>query len=245
MPNPYFQFKQFLVRHDMCGQKVSTDACIFGAWAARSMALRGDLPKYLMDIGTGSGLLALMAAQYNPTLRIDAIELDMQAAEQAAMNVKASPWSDAIRILHGTVQDYARNEGQGQYDIVVSNPPFFAATTTPGDAKRRNASHTVTLGFSELVESVNRLLASHGRFFVLLPMQSSDEFMKYAADKGLYPCLVLRIRDSVRRTPHRCCIEFIRCRTVTITSSLLTIKEPDNSYTAEFVDLLSAFYLHL
>lgn len=190
MPKPVFRFKQFAVQQDRCAMKVSTDGVLFGAWVEPGGARR------VLDIGTGTGLLALISAQRNPAARIDAVELDTAAAEQAAENVEASPWHDRIRVH---AMDVRRMHTTEPFDLIVCNPPYYSGYSTSPDPKLGLAKHSGELEFPDLLDVVARLLAPEGRFACIIPMNREKALQQEADRIGLH---VFR-RCSVRYVAHR------------------------------------------
>lgn len=172
MPSTFFQFKQFTVHQELCGMKVCTDACIFGA------AIEVEKHTNILDIGTGTGLLTLMMAQRNPSAQFTAIELDQSAALQAQHNFKASPYASKISLINSSIQDF---QAESRFDLIVSNPPFFKNSLQTSNTKRNNALHHSTLTFSELAKSVVNLLSPDGFFWVLLPPREMADFIRVAA----------------------------------------------------------------
>ena len=164
MPNPYFAFKQFTVRHDRCAMKVGTDGVLLGAWTDLSHSRR------ILDIGTGTGLIALMLAQRCMDARITAIDLDSAAVEQAQENIQASPWKDRIEALQQDICTYHPN---GTFDTIVSNPPYFIDSLKCPDGQRSTARHTDTLDADRLIGKVSELLTSDGRFSIILPAEQN------------------------------------------------------------------------
>ncbi|MEL7147523.1 MAG: methyltransferase, partial [Bacteroidota bacterium] len=165
MDNDYFQFKQFRVVQRQAGMKVTTDSCVFGA------LLKNILPVEkinLLDIGTGTGLLALMVAQLRPEARMTAVEVDVEAFRQAQENIGKSPWSDRITLVHQAVQEYQKTASK-KFEVIISNPPFYAAHQHSLDSRRAKAHHTVTLSQADLAATVEHLLMPDGIFVVLLP----------------------------------------------------------------------------
>ena len=145
MANQYFQFKEFIIQQDACGMKVTTDGCLFGAWAAS--LIQSINPQQILDIGTGTGLLSLMLAQQT-TATIDAVEIDEAAAVQANQNVASSKWKKQITIHQTNILNYSKNI---QYDFIVTNPPFFVNDLRSNDAKRNLAMHSSHLSLIELL----------------------------------------------------------------------------------------------
>ena len=173
-----FQFKQFFVRHDCCAMKVGTDGVLLGAWAPVPAVCTQPSACKILDIGTGSGLIALMLAQRCPQAQIDAIDIDQQACEQAAANFAASPWAERLHATHCPLQQLANNslsaEGglssvnaavnqpKAVYNLILSNPPYFVDSLKNPDAARCTARHNDTLPFGELIACSTRLLAPNG-----------------------------------------------------------------------------------
>lgn len=161
-----FTFKQFHIDHSRCAMKVGTDGTLLGAWAA--------LPphaKKILDIGTGSGLIAIMAAQRHPIAKITAIDIDKDCVMQATENAVASPWAERIEVIESPLQEYSPEE---KFDVIISNPPYFADSMHSPDKQRTTARHTASLSFKELTDGVLRLLADDGLFAVILPTAESE-----------------------------------------------------------------------
>lgn len=161
-----FTFKQFHIDHSRCAMKVGTDGTLLGAWAT--------LPphaKKILDIGTGSGLIAIMAAQRHPIAKITAIDIDKDCVMQATENAVASPWAERIEVIETPLQEYSPEE---KFDVIISNPPYFADSMHSPDRQRTTARHTASLSFKELTDGVLRLLADDGLFAVILPTAESE-----------------------------------------------------------------------
>ena len=164
-----FRFKQFAVEQEDVAMKVGTDGVLLGAWA------NSDNVKRILDIGTGTGVIALQMAQRNPIAHIHAVEIDNTAAKRARANFDLSPWAERLTVEQTAVQEFAPAE---KFDLIVSNPPYFVDSLLPPDAKRSTARHTHDLTFEELDSAVCRLLDDNGRFALILPVA---EFEKYLA----------------------------------------------------------------
>ena len=190
MPKDYFKFKQFTVQQDRCAMKVSTDGVLFGAWVGVEGATR------ILDIGTGTGVLALIAAQRNPKASIDAVEIDDRAAGQAAENLEMSPWKDRLRVH---CIDVRRMHCTTPYDLIISNPPFYENYSTAADAHVGLAKHGDELTFTDLIHAVARLLAPEGRLAVIIPLNRERTLCTLAATQALHPIR----RCVVRYVPHR------------------------------------------
>ena len=169
MPNPYFAFKQFVIHHDRCAMKVGTDGVLLGAWTDVSLAHR------VLEIGTGTGLVALMLAQ-RCGATILAIDIDKDAVGQAQENVSASPWGNRVEVGEQDVRSYETNM---LFDTIVSNPPYFIDSLKCPDGQRSTARHTDTLHADELMEKVPELLTPEGKFSLIIPFEQSEELVRY------------------------------------------------------------------
>lgn len=177
MPADAFRLKKFSVRDDQCQMKVGTDGVLLGAWVDVTNAHR------ILDIGTGSGLIALMLAQRTPDeTDIDAVEPLEPDVGQARENVRNSPWHHRIHVQHYAIQDFVTTT---KYDLIVANPPFFSSSLLPPSGKRATVRHTVALTHVDLLDSVSRLLVADGRFAVILPAAEGDQFRQKALNFNL------------------------------------------------------------
>ncbi|WP_156175914.1 tRNA1(Val) (adenine(37)-N6)-methyltransferase [Hymenobacter terrenus] len=240
MPNDYFQFQQFRIEQSQCAMKVSTDACLLGAAIDLTGATR------LLDIGTGTGLLALMAAQRHPTVDIEAVEIEVAAATQAAANATASPWAARIRVRALSLAEYAASQ-PAPLSHIVCNPPFFRHSLPSAEAARRTARHegAASLSFGEISAFAARFLLPTGQLTVLLPPPEMQLFAVEATAAGLF----LRTRLAVRHRPGgrvtRHISSFGRAAT-TVTETELVIQDATGAaYSARFRALLAGFYLAL
>ncbi len=237
MSNQYFQFKQFNVRHDRCAMKVGTDGVLLGAWA------RVEHASTVLDVGTGTGLIALMAAQRNRTARVVAVELDPEAARQAAENVQESPWADRMEVVCADVKHY---EGDCLFDAIVSNPPYFANSLKSGEARRTAARHADGLTCADLLACVKRLLAHGGEFSVVIPFDASLHFIAEAAGKGLYLVRRTAVRTLAGMPPKRALLAFrkgLACGPEGISDDELVIETAGHAYTDGYRRLTEDFYL--
>ncbi len=215
--------------------KVCTDSCILGAYADVSAGNR------LLDVGTGTGLLALMVAQRNPLAQIDAVEVDDAAFEQATENVQASPFAERVRVMHTRVQSLSAQ----QYDRIISNPPFYTNHLRSPDSAVSRALHNDELPFDELIASVVRLLKPDGQFWVLLPPFEMERLMLLAQGAGLHPFRHLAIRHHDRKPVFRTVTGFSLTRSSAPETDELSIFELDGrAYTQSFHQLLQPFYLN-
>lgn len=234
MPKNSFTFKQFTVYQDQCGMKVCTDACIFGASIDTKNAQR------ILDIGTGTGVLSLMLAQRTDA-KIDAVEIDESAYQQAISNVEKSNFSQKISVFHQKIQDF---EPSFRYDLIISNPPFYQKSLKSADAQTNKALHAVELSLEELVEAVIRLLNPNGQFIVLLPPFEIEKLIQFAQKKGLYLSKKIMIRHNASKPVFRVIATFSNTQIQDIEESTLVIHEEDmKNYSAEFRELLKDYYL--
>ena len=235
MPNPYFAFKQFTVRHDRCAMKVGTDGVLLGAWTDLSHSRR------ILDIGTGTGLIALMLAQRCMDARITAIDLDSAAVEQAQENIQASPWKDRIEALQQDICTYHPN---GTFDTIVSNPPYFIDSLKCPDGQRSTARHTDTLDADRLIGKVSELLTSDGRFSIILPAEQTEDLIRVAGEKGLHPSRQTWVITRPGLSPKRIIMEF-RKIPVTLQPDELVIELERHVYSEEYIALTKEFYLKM
>lgn len=226
--------------------KVCTDACTLGAYTTPERLLLPTTSPTILDIGTGTGLLALMAAQNYHTARIDAVEIDDNAYAQAIRNVENSLFSAHIQVYRTAIQEY---HPAHYYDLILTNPPFFTNHLRSPNAATNRAIHTDTLPFSDLITAVDRLLNPNGQWWVLLPPYETSLLDNLAATVGLVPFDRLQLRHNARKAPFRHITGYSR-QTQPLQTTMLTIYEPDSSsqpsrerYTDAFRQLLHPFYL--
>ncbi|MBF9144037.1 tRNA1(Val) (adenine(37)-N6)-methyltransferase [Hymenobacter properus] len=241
MPNDYFQFKQFRIEQGHCAMKVSTDACLLGAAADLNGATR------LLDIGTGTGLLALMTAQRHPTVDIEAVEIDAAAATQAAANAAASPWAGRIQVHGLSLAEYAARAPL-PFSHIICNPPFFRQSLRSPDAARTTARHEAadTLSFETLAAFAARFLQPDGLLTVLLPPLEMQAFERAAAALHWHPATRLQVRHRPGSRPLRHITGFRQgAKQVVETELTIRTASSETDYSPEFRALLSGFYLAL
>jgi tRNA1Val (adenine37-N6)-methyltransferase len=236
LPNSYFQFKQFRVEQGGAAMKVCTDACVLGAYAGVDGAAR------ILDVGTGTGLLALMVAQRNGEARIDAVEVDEGAYLQAADNVQASPWAGRICVIRSRIQDY---DPGYRYDLVLSNPPFYENHLKRPGAAQNVALHAEALSLPELAAAVHRLLNPAGRFVVLLPPYQAGRLAELLFPLGLFPVDHLHLYDRPGTQPIRRITTYAATPPDHCREKDLFIRNATGTYTNDFVRLLKPYYLYL
>jgi tRNA1Val (adenine37-N6)-methyltransferase len=236
MSNNWFQFRRFRIEQQNCAMKITTDACIQGAWTPIETSVQR-----VLDIGAGTGLLSLMLAQRNTGITIDAIEYDKEAAIQAIGNVAASPWHQCIQLLHSDVRAF---EASTKYDLIICNPPFFTGSLLSGKESQDKARHDVTLSRQELLQVVKDNLANDGYLSLLLPYSEYLLWKEPAEKCGLYESKCLHINHKPDAPVKRVVTILARSKMERPEIETLTIKENDNEYTDHFKVLLGEFYLN-
>jgi tRNA1Val (adenine37-N6)-methyltransferase len=239
MSHRSFAFKQFTIRQAKCAMKVGTDAVLLGAWAKTYGVRR------ILDIGTGTGVIALMLAQRCGGA-IDAVEIDEDSVQEARENVKASPWPDRVHLHHMSLQDFAKLQDE-HYELIVSNPPYFNDSLPATEESRTRARHTVLLPFSDLVECAAKLLAKDGRFCVILPPREGEQFRALAQAKGLHLTRLTRVKTTPEKTEKRWLMQFAFTPKPQMSDSTLIIEEDNlnaQHYTQEYRELTKEYYLY-
>lgn len=229
-----FSFKQFHICQEKCAMKVGTDGVLLGAWAEVNEA------REILDIGTGTGLVALMLAQRSEA-RITALEIDADAAAQAAENVAQSPWEERVEVL---CCDFKAYRPTGLFDVIVSNPPYFLDSLIAPEEARTMARHNITLTYDDLLAGAAALLASSGKFTVIIPFDVVEKMVRIAASNGLYPCRQLNVITAPGKAPKRALLAFSFRKDVCVAEELLLEKER-HVYSDEYVALTRDFYLKM
>lgn len=230
-----FTFKQFFVAHDRCAMKVGTDGVLLGAWAP----VEGV--QSVLDIGSGSGLIALMLAQRNMALRVDAVELDSDAASQAQENFVGSPWAARLQVINQDIVRYSQLSPI-QYDLIVSNPPYFEPAVACRDEKRDQARYTATLTHDVLLASAKCSLAPHGLFCLVLPYEVGEKIQQMAESSGWFTAFRVNVSDKPTTDYHRMLLGLQSQQTQTQVTSL-ALKDETGEYTDEFRKLIQPFYV--
>lgn len=239
MPNPYFSFKQFTVFHDLCAMKVGVDGVLLGAWASVKNAQK------ILDVGTGTGLIALMLAQRNQHATIHAVDIAADAVQQAKVNVNSSDWTDRIVIHHHAFQ-YFVLQNPGQYDLIVSNPPYFVNSLKAPTVSRSLARHTgESLSHLELITLSASILHPNGIIAIILPIEEGLQCIQDAAKVGVYCKTKVEVCTKPNNQAKRLLLEFCLIQCNTSVSQLCIETDERHHYTPEFTDLVKDFYLKL
>jgi len=223
--------------------KVTTDACLFGAWLAEEVKSEKIKVESVLDIGTGTALLSLMLAQKISETNILAIEIDEDAEMQARENVEGSPWKNRIDILEGDVKDYNFPE---KFDLIISNPPFYEKELRSESERKNLAHHSENLTLGQVLAIVKKYLNPDGNFFLLLPYKRNDEIKKLFKDHHLHISKMIFVRQSVKHEYFRIIIKGnLDGKEKETEFDEISICDEKQQYTSEFVKLLKDYYLHL
>lgn len=234
MANPYFQFKQFTIHHDRCAMKVGTDGVLLGAWAPVGAGMK------VLDIGAGSGLIALMLAQRGAS-SVTAVELDVHAAEQARENVASSPYADRVEVVQSDILHFHATE---QFDLIVSNPPFFDFSLQSPDQKRTMARHTDSLSYDDLLIKSAQLLSPAGKISLIVPSDLEQKLDSIAQLAGLFAFRKTYVIPKPYASPKRLLVTYSNV-SGNLVSDELVIELARHQYTDDFKALTRDFYLKM
>lgn len=237
MSNSYFQFKKFKVYQDKCAMKVGTDGVLLGAWCDVSQACR------VLDVGTGTGLLALMIAQRAPAAIIDAVEIDAEAALQASENIGSCQWRDRITVYEVDFNEYVPDKESG-YDLIVSNPPFFENSLLSPDSSRTVARHAASFGLEDFFARVSLLLADNGICSVVYPADGLQRMQEIAKINSLYLTRLTFVRGREGSEIKRVLTEWRKTPQSYIPEELI-IEKARHLYTDDYIALTRDFYLKM
>ena len=231
--NNWFEFKQFMIEQHKAAMKVGTDGVLLGAWTPVEEACR------ILDVGTGTGLIALMLAQRSDAI-IDAVEIDELASEEAKYNFEQSDWSSRLQVYHSDFHLFA-DVPHEPYDLIVSNPPFFINSLKTKNEALSIARHNDMLSFNQLVSGARKLLSSSGRLCVIIPFGSCTEFRECARLAGFYLRNQTNVIPKLGRAPKRVLLEFTLQQGYPVNNEL-TILDENGLYTDYYKTLTSPFY---
>ena len=234
-----FQFKQFSVKQDRTAMKIGTDGVLLGAWTPLE-----NNPFSILDIGTGTGIIALMLAQRSAAEQIDALEIDEDAYEQATDNFENSPWNDRLFCFHAGLDEFVE-EPEDEYDLIVSNPPFYSEDYKSNNDQRDLARFQDAMPFEDLIEAAALLLSENGIFSVIIPFKEEEKFLALANEYELFPLKITRIKGTPTSETKRSLLAFGRNETPNFPIDELIIETARHIYTPEYIALTKDFYLKM
>ena len=232
-----FQFKQFTIEQDRCAMKVGTDGVLLGAWTPLD-----HHPFSILDIGTGTGLLALMLAQRSGAEHIEALEIDADAFEQAVENFENSPWNDRLFCFHASLDDFMEELQDEAYDLIVSNPPFYTETVSSGSEHRDRARQNQSLPFEDILEAAGILLSEIGVLALIIPSKEEERIVDLARENELYPFKITHVQGTPTSPVKRSLLAFSREQRSLSTDSMV-IELERHCYTDAYRALTDDFYL--
>lgn len=233
-----FQFKQFTILQDKTAMKVGTDGVLLGAWVNLDF-----YPDSILDIGSGTGLIALMMAQRCDAETIDAIELNNAAYEQTVENFEASDWGNRLFCYHASLDEFT-DEIDEKYDFIISNPPFYTSTYKELPEDRAMARHSESLTYADLLKSTSKLLSEQGNCAFIIPFEEEGNFLTIAAENQLYPNRITRVKGTINTVVKRSLLQFSFVQTEIIFSEL-SLELSRHNYTEDYKSLVQDFYLNL
>lgn len=236
-----FTFKEFTVHQDKTAMKIGTDAVLLGAWTS----LKNN-PTTILDIGSGTGILGLMLAQRSNAMTIDAVEIEENAYEQTVENFEKSDWADRLFCYNASFQDFVSEmiEENEQYELIISNPPFYTATFESENMSRNKARFTSSLSFENLLNGVSKLLSENGIFTSIIPFKEESNFVQIANKNGLFLNKVCRVKGNISSEIKRSLLEF-SFEKLQIKEDELIIETHRHQYTKKYIDLTKDFYLKM
>jgi len=234
-----FSFKKFIVNQDRCAMKIGTDGVLLGAWAPIE-----NNPFSILDIGTGTGIIALMLSQRSSAQQIDALEIDEAAYEQATDNFENSPWNDRLFCFHAGLDEFIE-EPEDEYDLIVSNPPFYSEDYKTDDNQRDLARFQDAMPFEQLLEAADLLLSEKGVFALIIPFKEEEKFITLAKDYELYPTKITRVKGTPTTEYKRSLLAFSRNKIINTLINELVIETARHNYTPEYIALTKDFYLKM
>lgn len=234
MRHDSFKFRQFTIHQDRCAMKVGTDGTLLGAWASAP-----DGACRILDIGTGTGLIALMMAQRFPEASVIGIDIDSEAVLQASENANSSPFSSRVSFQQMDVNEFE----SAPFDAIVSNPPYFMSSLECPDMKRTMARHTSSLSYSELMKAAYRLLNDTGRFSLIIPSEFSKQIVSEAFLNGFNMSRKYDIKTTPKKLPKRCLLEFIKYPVNQLDIKNYSILDEDAERSEWYHNLVKYFYI--
>ncbi len=232
-----FKFKQFSINQENCAMKIGTDGVLLGAWFDAANA------SSILDIGTGTGVIAIMAGQRNEVAKVHAVEIEDKAYEQAKNNMETANWSDRLEIFHSSIQDYCKT-CTSKYDVILSNPPFFSGGTLSASNERNSFRHTVKLPNGDLLRAAQTLLTPAGKFCVILPFMEGLRFKERAMSYKLFCTRMTKVKAVADGRTERVLLQF-ELTDKPLVEDKLTIAIKERDFTDEYINLTKDFYLKM
>ena len=236
-----FRFKEFTVSQDKTAMKVGTDGVLLGAWCNL-----GEFPDSILDVGSGTGLISLMLAQRSDAMTIDAVEIDADAYEQTVENFEKSDWGDRLFCYNSSFNEFANEiaEEEQQYDIIVSNPPFYTDEFETENEARNKARFTTSLSFEQLLKGVSKILSKSGLFSVIIPFKEEENFIELAKQNSLFLIKVCHVKGNENTSVKRSLLSFSFDKK-DIEREQLIIEKERHQYTDAYINLTKEFYLKM
>lgn len=235
MRDPDFKFRQFSIWQDQCAMKVGTDSVLLGAWADITRC------KTILDIGTGTGILALIAAQRNPEAQITAVEIDASAAAQAESNIRESPWKDRIHVINTDIRSY---DCPNTFDAILCNPPYFTKSLHSPDASRNGVRHDDTLSLDDLASIADKLLTEDGEMHLILPADTFSTITGIVSRHGLQLHGITSVCTGSGRPPKRTMLSLGR-KFSNKTKGVIYLEDSNGRMSDEYRNLVKSFYLNV
>ncbi len=233
-----FQFKEFSIDQDRCAMKIGTDGVLLGAWTSVQD------PYSILDIGAGTGILALMLAQRSDAEQIDALEIDEDAYEQCVENFENSSWADRLFCYHADLDEFTEEMIDEKYDLIISNPPFYTEDYQSGDTARNMARFAEALPFEDLIKFASELLSDDGSFAVIIPYSEEEYFLKLSEKVNLFPNRITRVRGT-EKTPVKRSLLQLSFTERSFSPDELILEESRHQYTQDYQKMVAPFYLKL
>ena len=228
-----FHFKQFKLNQEFAAMKIGTDGILLGAWANCQNC------KYIVDVGTGTGVIALMLAQKNSNAIIDAVEIDHNAIKDAKRNFETSPWKNKLNLIH---EDFSKWNNKRKYDLIISNPPFFKNSLKPNDDSRAIARHVESLNSKSLSKFASNQLSSNGKLCLIAPFDQLNETKIHFLENHFHISKICLVKPKPNKEPHRALLEFKREETEPTVHTIVIENDTRHEYTDDYKKLTREFY---
>ena len=228
-----FNFKQFSIQQENAAMKIGTDGILLGAWADTYNS------NYIIDIGTGTGVIAIMQCQKNTSALVDAVEISNEACIDAKQNINNSPWKDRIHLHKSSIQKLISNK---KYDHIISNPPFFINSLNPEDSERKKARHTTHLSYVDILGFATKNLSNKGKVSLILPVEDGEKSILISNKFELWVSRKCFVQPKAHKKPHRLLLEFTNEKTKVSENNLIIENKERHDYTEEYKAITKDFY---